>query len=184
MGRAAFQRQHRPFTAAFEEHAMTRFKCPNHWTLQERLDHHTIPEPMTGCWLCWSRLGPRKNNYSHLSYKGKTIASHRASYELHKGRIPQGLSVLHRCHTPACVNPDHLRVGTHRENMEDMIARGRRETRARGTAIGIAKLTDESAMNVYLATGSVSSISRRFGITRTAVRSVKSRRTWKHIHNN
>lgn len=78
-----------------------------------------------GCW----RVGGSKygNEYAQLSLgKGKgTVTAHRFSYELHHGPIPLGLYVCHRCDVKNCVNPDHLYAGTHEDNTQDNIDRGR-----------------------------------------------------------
>lgn len=82
-----------------------------------------IDKKDTGCW----HFGNSKRGYGCISLgqrRGHTNA-HRLSYEIHKGPIPDGLHVLHSCDNPICVNPDHLRAGTHADNMRDMAIRGR-----------------------------------------------------------
>ncbi len=80
------------------------------------------PEPNTGCWL-W--LGRRDDEgYGRFKANGVRLA-HREFYLHHRGAIPDGHDVLHRCDTPACVNPNHLFTGTHADNMRDMIKKGR-----------------------------------------------------------
>jgi hypothetical protein len=88
-------------------------------------------EPNTGCWL-WER-GVTGDGYGSLKFAGYPRGAHRASWVAHRGPIPAGLHILHRCDTPQCVNPDHLRPGTHRENMGDMSAKGRRRQPPTGT---------------------------------------------------
>ncbi len=71
----------------------------------------------SGCWI-WGG-GLNKNGYGSLRDGVKMKGAHRVSWEIHFGQIPEGLSVLHKCNNPACVNPVHLKLGDHTENMDD-----------------------------------------------------------------
>lgn len=98
-------------------------------TLAQRIEDAMIPEPNTGCWLWTLALA---GGYPELSVHARSLRAHRVSYELAHGPIPAGMSVLHRCDTPPCVNPAHLFIGTQLENIRDCIAKGRRSTRLGG----------------------------------------------------
>lgn len=76
---------------------------------------------------CWPWLGcVDRDGYGRLRLNGRPIGAHRISYALARGgAMPKGLSVLHSCDTPACVNPAHLRAGTQKENMAERDAKGR-----------------------------------------------------------
>lgn len=74
---------------------------------------------LSNCWYwigCLDQLG-----YGHVGYK----RAHRWSWELHNGEIPKGMNVLHKCDVRSCVNPDHLFLGTQKDNVLDMIKKGR-----------------------------------------------------------
>lgn len=74
---------------------------------------------------CWEWTGSRINGYGHLCISKENVYSHRVSYMLHSGKDPDGMLVLHHCDNPSCVNPDHLFLGTYRDNTQDMIRKGR-----------------------------------------------------------
>lgn len=81
---------------------------------------------------CWLWTGKKAGNgYGQFIHDGDFIGAHRAAWMVLRGPIPTGMYVLHRCDVPLCINPDHLFLGTHRDNMRDMTAKGRhKSTRA------------------------------------------------------
>lgn len=75
---------------------------------------------------CWVWVGSYfTNGYGCFRLTSGSKKAHRISYELYKGPIPEGLLVLHSCDNKGCVNPAHLSLGTHQENMDDGRIRGR-----------------------------------------------------------
>ena len=78
--------------------------------------------PSTGCWL-WTGY-KQKNGYGAIKAFGRFVMAHRFAHELYLGPIPPGLEILHSCDVKLCVNPDHIRAGTHAENMAEAADRG------------------------------------------------------------
>lgn len=77
---------------------------------------------------CWEWMGAKtKNGYGHMNIFYKNQYAHRISYEIKYGEIPVGMVACHKCDNPACVNPDHIFIGTQKDNIQDMIKKGRNE---------------------------------------------------------
>lgn len=95
---------------------------------------------------CWHWLGSRdKHGYGRIFVKDRVHLATRVSYLLEHGELPQELCVCHRCDNPSCVNPQHLFLGTHRDNTHDMIRKGRRVLcvgSAKYSAVQIAEILD------------------------------------------
>jgi hypothetical protein len=91
---------------------------------KERFYRKFVPVPECGCWLWTAHLNSQ--GYGSFLLKNKTREySHRFSWLLHKGNVPVGYDVCHKCDTRSCVNPDHLFLGTRKDNMQDCIRKGR-----------------------------------------------------------
>lgn len=74
---------------------------------------------------CWDWIGAKNSrNYGVMHYKNKRVLAHRLSYRLFKGEIPDGLIILHKCNRSVCVNPEHLKAGTFKENVQDAFNAG------------------------------------------------------------
>ena len=92
-------------------------------SLLERLLDKVIIDEVTDCWIFTG--GKNNIGYGMIRDEKKMRTAHRVSYEEHNGKIPVGLLVLHSCDNPICCNPNHLSLGTHKDNTRDMMNRGR-----------------------------------------------------------
>lgn len=93
--------------------------------LEFALDHRTKKTD-----ACWEWIGCTTSyGYGHVTNAGKRYAAHRLAYELHRGPIPDGILVCHTCDNRKCVRPDHLFLGTHKDNASDSVAKGRHWSR-------------------------------------------------------
>lgn len=140
----------------------------------------------TCCWV-WTR-GCGRAGYGSFYDGERTVSTHRHSYTISVGPIPDGLYVLHRCDNPPCVNPAHLWVGTAGDNARDREAKGRGGNKGRTPSLTArllcAKLTMSDIIEIQdaLSAGETpTNISRRFGVHAVSVRRIRDRKTWKDV---
>lgn len=128
---------------------------------------------------CWPWTGACfKDGYGAIKLRGRMCRAHRLSYELFVGPIPEGAFVCHTCDNPSCVNPKHLFTGTHKENMADMIAKGR-QYRMAGLDHPNTKITHDQMDKIRAARASgrtLSSIAAEHGVGYTTISRICNRR--------
>ncbi len=131
---------------------------------------------------CWTWKSSKRRGYGTYSYRMKRYGAHVWSWQLaHDRPVPKGMVIMHTCDNRSCVRPDHLRLGTVRENIDDKIAKGRQ---AMGETTGSAKLTEDQVRDVRLRnpTGKARpAMARALGISVTALHDILNKRTWKHV---
>lgn len=152
-------------------------------TVQERFDEKYIPVTESGCWLWIAASAP--SGYGKIIFRRKVMSAHRASWLLHIGEIPDGLVVCHKCDTPACVNPRHLFVGTHKDNMHDMLNKGRKvnkEQRGEANARAILSASDVLEIRKQIGIVSVAQIARNYGVAYCTIRDIKVGKNWSSLH--
>lgn len=168
------------------------FKCCNPYHMKvitldeyiEQLFHKNISiDPITECWN-WTG-NKDKDGYGklHLSKAGqnKTLRSHRLAYEIYFGAIPNTLLVCHKCDNRACVNPNHLFLGTAQDNITDRNIKGHTK---KGEAHPAAKLTwgeilEIRALNEQYGSLNIHELAKRYNVSRAVIWSVITERTWK-----
>lgn len=143
------------------------------WRNSTRLD--------SGCWL-WTGV-INASGYGVMKVNGKSTLAHRVSLEAFLGTSAKGKNVLHSCDNPPCVNPDHLRLGTQKDNAEDMVTRGRS---ARGERSGSAKLTEKQVLEILAmcerAEVSKAEIGRIYGVSHQTISDISLGKKWRHVH--
>lgn len=135
-------------------------------------------EERDGCWI-WD--GPiTETGYGHACYRGRKERAHRLAYMLFKGPIPDGIHVLHQCDVRNCVNPAHLRLGTHAENMADMMLKGRHVAR-NGERAGGAKLKAQQVVAIRKDDRIGRLIAAQYGVSKSLIEAIRRRKVWRHL---
>jgi hypothetical protein len=140
-----------------------------------------------GCWLWGKSLF--RGGYGKLSSGKNAAAAHREMWALTNGD-PGSLYVLHRCDVRCCINPDHLFLGTHTDNMRDMARKGRGQPH-RGATNGNAKVSEATAKAIIARwrpsvrgknrPDSAAAIAREFGVSVSAAYFIATGRSWAHL---
>lgn len=140
---------------------------------------------------CWDWIGTRtRGGYGVFMPTKSRIAvyAHRYMFELHNGALParddyHGSCVLHVCDNPGCVRPDHLRLGTHADNMADMVRKNRHYVKE-GEGHPFSKLNDEKVLEIRRLKDSghrAVDLAQRFGVSRAQINNVVSGHSWGHV---
>lgn len=146
------------------------------------------------CWVVKTASGEVKDRHAVIQIGNNCVGAHRLSYQLFCGPIPPGMYVCHTCDVKPCVNPTHLFVGTHRDNVDDMVRKGRQargdghgsrlhpERVARGENQGLSKLDWNSVREIRrlrTAGWTYRELAERFGVDYTNIGHIVTGKTWR-----
>jgi hypothetical protein len=151
-----------------------------HLPIADRFMKYVEAIPIAGCWL-WSGA-ITGGGYGALDIggrNGKSIPAHRISWELFKGKIPDGMFICHRCDVRSCVNPLHLFLGTQLDNVIDCVSKGRHAFGEKSTHM--SKLTEEEVLQIkrrWKCRKDTSILAREYGISTHSVRRIVIGKTW------
>lgn len=130
---------------------------------------------------CWPWLGAMlPDGYGHFRDGDKVRPAHVVAFEIENGPLPVGMNGLHSCDFRRCVNPAHVFAGTHQDNMDDMVAKGRGNA-PRGTEHHDVKLTEDQVRAIRLDPRKQRDIAESYGVSQSAIMMIKTRRNWRHI---
>jgi hypothetical protein len=181
MGSTAKYVPSRPEFAYLNPKMRNRFSAPV--DMQYFLDR-SIPEPNTGCWLWFGTALDEIRGVVSNKRKGEKQrwrAATRVLMEIVHGRkILETELALHKCDNGSCVNPEHLYLGDQRQNVDDMVRRGRVGI-TRGERNHRSKATDEMVVAIRSDQRTVKEMERAYGLGRTAIFNIRSRKSWSHV---
>jgi len=153
--------------------------------------YNKILKSESGCWL-W-QASSRGNGYGAFKYKNKTIDAHRVSWILHYGEIPENMHVCHKCDIRRCVNPSHLFLGTHSDNMKDCYKKKRMTLPEKGRFIKgntpSRKIYSDNFVQLILdgmlhkGKMSFKQLSNLFGVSYQFIRDLNRGRTYRLLRN-
>ncbi len=130
------------------------------------------------CWL-WT-AGTNDTGYGNFWIKCWPYKSHRIAYFIHHGVDPGDKCVCHTCDNPRCMNPAHLFLGTHKDNMADCVKKGRRLDN-KGSKHSCSKLTDEDVKEILESNESNKMLAKRYGVNDRTISSLRHGVHWKHL---
>jgi hypothetical protein len=147
--------------------------------LIDKFSLYTKRQP-DGC-ITWES-GKTSDGYGVVNFSGKSLLAHRVAFELFTGASAKGKLVCHTCDNPACVNADHLFLGSQADNMQDMKAKGRRKHICTGESNGRAKLTACRAKEIRekrMAGASLKELASQYEVGTSTINRVVKMEIWK-----
>lgn len=152
-------------------------------SLRKRFEAKVSPEPNTGCHIFTGAMTSPSGHGRLRDGQMRLALAHRVAWEMNNGRpVPDGLWVLHKCDNGWCVNPAHLYAGTHIENINDKVTRGRCESPV-GSAHGKARLAEDEVRAIRLARASgarVVDLANAYAMAPCTITQICNRTTWRH----
>lgn len=140
------------------------------------LSRHIREEEGSSCILWVGRTN--RGGYGRIEFMGQDWLAHRLSYTTYIGEIPEGLSVLHSCDTPGCINPAHLTAGTRADNVEDAASKGRM---VHGEEHHASVLTVERVRYIRGSSKKHTELADELGVHPVTILNVRNRQTWRHV---
>jgi hypothetical protein len=153
------------------------------WNKENAISRFLAKTKRVGACLIWTASrngGHRPGRYGSTAYRGKHMLSHRLSYILFKGEIPEGAYICHTCDNGLCVEPSHLFAGTQTDNMRDMEAKGR-SFHPNCEKHGRAKITNEDADKIrtlHKAGHSIRSLADLYSLSRPSISRIVKGKGW------
>lgn len=145
--------------------------------IKQKLLRNCELDSNTGCWN-WKKY--TQNGYGRINVDGKMWRAHRVSYLLFRGEIPPETLVCHRCDNPVCINPDHLFLGTHSTNNQDMWDKGRhKKVDNRGERYGACKLSWEIVREIRDSKKTAKELAIVFNVSPSHIYLIRSGKVWK-----
>ncbi len=145
--------------------------------------NNRVDKSLSDCWIWTGGIG--SPGYGIFYIDGKNYAAHVISYRIYKGNIPKDKIICHTCDNRACVNPEHLWLGTYKENMQDCIAKGRFKPIAKRRMFGetnpqcILKESDIETIKRLRDNGlALQKIADKYGVCRETIRKIIIGKTW------
>lgn len=132
----------------------------------------------TGCFICTSHYR-NEAGYPKISVDGKKLNMSRYIYELNYDKIPPDMLVMHICDNPSCINPLHLKLGSHQENMVD---RNNKQRQARGENNGRSKLTEGQVKEILRSNLPKRRLAKMYGVVPAVIRKIKNGVLWRHVY--
>ncbi len=140
---------------------------------EKRIRYKRVPcqYPKLGdCWNCTSH-GKDSYWYPIIMRNGKASKISRYAWKLRFGKIPDGICVLHKCDNRRCINPDHLFLGTRKDNIQDMIRKGRSKR----------KLTTKQTIEIFKSTEPGEVLADKYNVSIATISHIRNRKTYKEI---
>lgn len=135
-------------------------------------------EVVNECWNCISHKKYGKR-YPSVTINGKSWLVHRYYYHLYNGEIPKGMIVRHSCDNPICINPKHLSLGSHQDNVMDRVERLRS---AKGEQNGRSKLNEKDVLFIRCNTQIKNlELSKMFHVHINTIKNIRRFINWKHL---